>query len=136
MEESLAGQSSSAVENIPPTPVNFWHTFRLFPSSFDESGFKYWYIYIYGLLALALIPLLAYYFHVIVPSSEYKIYTDNILLYILLPITLSLVVLSFNHWHRGIRGLFEDFDTGRHLSSRRGESHFNEEYTSFLNAYQ
>jgi hypothetical protein len=137
MEESLAEQSSSSLETTPP--LNFWHTFRLFPSSFDESGFKYWYIYIYGLLALALIPLLAYYFHVIVPSSEYKLYTDNILLYILLPITLSLVVLSFNHWRRGIRGVFEDFDSsasGRHLSSRRGESHFNEDYTSFLNAYQ
>jgi hypothetical protein len=136
MEESMAQQNSSAAEFASTPLVNFWHTFRLFPSSFDESGFKYWYIYIYGLLALALIPLLAYYFHIIVPSSEYKLYTDNILLYILLPITLSLVVLSYNHWRRGIRGVFEDFETGRHLSSRRGESHFSEEYTSFLNAYQ
>src|SRR5260370_14788371 len=131
------GQQNSSAAEFASTPlVNFWHTFRLFPSSFDESGFKYWYIYIYGLLALALIPLLAYYFHIIVPSSEYKLYTDNILLYILLPITLSLVVLSYNHSRRAIRGAFEDFETGRHLSSRRGESHFSEEYTSFLNAYQ
>jgi hypothetical protein len=53
MEESLVDQNSSAAEIASPPPVNFWHTFRLFPSSFDESGFKYWYIYIYGLLALA-----------------------------------------------------------------------------------
>lgn len=136
MDESLAGQSSSAVENVPTPPFNFWHTFRLFPSSFDESGFKYWYIYIYGLLALALIPLLASYFNVVVLPSKYKFYTENAPLIILLPITLSLVVLSYNHWRRGIRGVFEDFDTGRHLSSRRGESHFSEDYTSFLNEYQ
>lgn len=134
MEESLAEQSSSALETAPP--VNFWHTFRLFPSSFEESGFKYWYIYNYALLALALIPLLANYFHTIVPSSEYKFYTDNFLLFIILPITLSLVVLSYNNWRRGIRDVFEHFATGRHLSSRRGESHFRDEYTSFLNAYQ
>src|SRR5215472_14546695 len=99
MDESLAGQSSSTIETAPP--VNFWHTFHLFPSSFDESGFKYWYIYIYGLLALALIPLLAYYFHVVVPPPEYKFYTDNVLLIIMLPVTISLVVLSYNLWRRG-----------------------------------
>src|SRR6266568_6484433 len=137
MEESMVEQSSSALETTPP--VNFWHTFHLFPSSFDESCFKYWYIYIYGLLALALIPLLASYFNVVVPPSKYKFYTENTLLIILLPITLSLVVLSYNYWRGGIRGVFEDFDSsasGRHLSSRRGESHFSEEYRSFLNAYQ
>lgn len=137
MEESMVEQSSSALETTPP--VNFWHTFHLFPSSFDESCFKYWYIYIYGLLALALIPLLASYFNVVVPPSKYKFYTENALLIILLPITLSLVVLSYNYWRGGIRGVFEDFDSsasGRHLSSRRGESHFSEEYRSFLNEYQ
>ena len=139
MDESLAGQSSSAVENPPTPPGNFWHKFRLFPSFFDESGFKYWYIYICGLLALALIPLLAYYFHLVVPPPEYKFYTDNALLIILLPITLSLVVLSYNHWRKGIRGVFEAFDSsasGRRLSSRRGAEHFSEEYRSFLNEYQ
>src|SRR6266704_1302112 len=137
MEESMVEQSSSALETTPP--VNFWHTFHLFPSSFDESCFKYWYIYIYGLLALALIPLLASYFNVVVPPSKHKFYIENALLIILLPITLSLVVLSYNYWRGGIRGVFEDFDnsaSGRHLSSRRGESHFSEEYRSFLNEYQ
>jgi len=136
MDESLVEQNNSAIEIASTPPVNFWRTFRLFPSTFDESGFKYWYIYIYGLLALALIPLLAYYFNIGVPPSKYTFYTENALLLILLPITLSLVVLSFNYWRRGIRGLFEYFDTGRHLSSRRGESHFSDEYTSFLNEYQ
>ena len=139
MDESLAGQSSSAVENASIPSASFWHKFRLFPSPFDESGFKYWYIYIYGLLALALIPLLAYYFHIVVPPHEYQFYTDNALLIILLPITLSLVVLSYNHWRKGVRGVFEAIDSsasGRHLSSRRGASHFGEEYRSFLNEYQ
>jgi len=136
MDEPLVEQTSSTAENAPTLPGNFWERFHLFPSSFDESGFKYWYIYIYGLLALALIPLLAYYFHLVVPPPEYKFYTDNALLIILLPITLSLVVLSYNHWRKGIRGVFEDFDAGKHLSSRRGASHFSEEYRSFLNEYQ
>lgn len=141
MDESLLQPENAATFTPPPVavaPVDFWQSFHLFASRFDESGFTHWYIYIAGSYALFFIPYPLQVAHLIqlFTPREMAFYSENPWLNLIIGIAVVLIVLSFNLWRSSIRETFERLGTKRriHLKSEHGD--FNKEYRAFLDEYQ
>lgn len=119
----------------PAGAARFWESFRLFPSAFDASGFTYWYAYIVGLTLLSLSPLLLY-MRARPLVREFHFYTDNTLTIILLLVTITIVVTTYNFWKDRLPGVFQDLEAGQILRSKRSDGDVAHAYQAFLQDYQ
>lgn len=127
-----------------PAATRFWDSFRLFPCAFDESGFTYWYIYVFGLTLLAFLPLLLYTRARPLPR-ELQFYTENRLVIILIPLTMTIVVTTYNYWKNRLPEMFQELETRERLHCKTTDAATGQpasaaqcahDYRAFLGEYQ
>src|SRR5437016_12769464 len=96
MDESLLRPENAATFTSPSAvvaPADFWQSFRLFASRFDESGFTHWYVYIVGSYVLFFIPYLLQVAHLIrlFTPRELAFYNENLWLNLIIGIAVVLI---------------------------------------------
>jgi hypothetical protein len=137
-------QRAAGPQEVPAPAPHFWEAFRLFPSAFDASGFTYWYIYVSGLTLFALFPLPLYMRTRPFPR-EIQFYDDNKLIIVLIPLTITIVVTTYNYWKNRLPQMFQELETRERLHCKvRGEvtdaqtsaAQCAREYQAFLEEYQ
>jgi hypothetical protein len=137
-------KNAALIPEAPATISHFWDSFRLFPSAFDESGFTYWYAYVFGLMLFALSPLLLY-LYTRSSSKEFQFYTENKLTIILLPVTMIVVVTTYNYWKNHLPAMFQELEARERLHGKTvagvsdqpaSDAQFTRDYQAFLMDYQ
>ncbi len=139
MDESLL-QPKNAVTLTSPSvaQAEFWQSFHMFASSFDESGFKYWYVYIPGSYVLFFIPYVLQASGVaqLFTQRELAFYNENPWLNLIIGIAVVLIVLTFNLWRSSIRETFEKLGTKQRICLKDEHGDLDKEYRAFLDEYQ
>lgn len=112
----------------------FWSDFEVLPTRFDRWLYRHWYVPAFG--PLGLLVLLAVALDLVGDTrwstTQYDL-TDWIL--ISLPVTLSLMTLTFHAWRRKIPVTFQNLlETGRLASALNGQS-VKDEFRAFLDEY-
>ena len=141
MDESLLQPENAAILTSPSVPVvsvDFWQSFRLFASRFDESGFTHWYVYVVGSFVLYFIPFLLQYSNLIklFTLQEMAFYKESLWLDLIIGIAVVLIVLTFNLWRSIIRQTFERLGTKQRIHLKNEQGDLDQEYRAFLDEYQ
>jgi len=124
------------VPQISAATASFWDSFRLFPTAFDESGFTYWYVYIFGMTLFALSPLLLY-LYVYSSAREFQFYMENKLTIVLLPVTIIIVVITYNYWKNHLPAMFQELEARERLHGKgESDAQVAHDYQAFLMDYQ
>jgi hypothetical protein len=139
MNEPLLQPENAATFTSPSVaPADFWQSFHVFASRFDQSGFIYWYIYVLGSCAFFFIPFLLHVTHLIkiFTPRELAFYSENPWLILLIGIAVVLVVLSFNLWWSSIRKTFENLVTKQRIRLKNEHGNLDQEYRTFIDEFQ
>lgn len=133
--QPLARKHAVFVPEVSEATSRFWSAFRLFPTAFDESGFTYWYIYIFGMTLFALSPLLLY-LSVSPSARELQFYRENTLTIVLLPVTIIVVVTTYISWKNHLPAMFQELEARERLHSKSEDADRAQDYQAFLLDYQ
>lgn len=139
MNDSLLQPENAAAFTSPSVaPGDFWQSFHVFASRFDESGFIYWYVYVLGSYVLFFIPFLLQATHLIklFTPRELAFYSENPWLIIIIGVAVVLVVLSFNLWRSSIRKTFENLVAKKRIRLKNEHGDLDQEYRAFIDEYQ
>lgn len=137
MDKPIVKQDSSTSLKEPNgASGDFWDTFHLFPSRFDEFGFRHWYLYIIGSCLLFVLPSILYVIFGGIFGPGYQFFLKNNGLLLAFEATITVTVLSYNFWRHRIPTLFQTLLSKRRIVTKNQRGDIQQEYRLFLEHYQ